>query len=853
MKAGNACIELQGVQEISLITREGKTTAASHTRPPFPVPLTSFVGREQEIASICALLRRPEIRLLTLIGTGGVGKTRLSFQVAACLRKDFADQVYFVSLMEISDPDLVIPTIAWALGLEEVGSRPLLEHVQAFLKERRMLLLLDNFEQVVDAAPALAELLQACPDLKVLATSRAVIHISGEHTFAVPPLTLPDAASLPLTEDLDRYPAITLFSERARAVLPEFLLNKENSAIVAEICIHLDGLPLAIELAAPRLRVLSPKMLLERLSHLLQILTHGMRDAPTRQQTLLNTLEWSYRLLKPHEQRLFRFLSIFAGGCTFSALETAWDLAGHGQEENALLEGVTSLLDKSMLYRSTREAEEPRLLLLRTVREYGRQCLSRTGELAPAQWVHATYYLRLAEEAEPALKGPQPRPWLELLQREHDNLREALCFFIAQGETRKGVEMALRMGKALERFWIIGGHVKEGRDLLEQALKSDQNASAAIRGHALCILATLARYQGDFQVAASACEESLGIFRDLGDPVGSAGSLYRLGYIAWMRGDAATARAYYKESLLVAQGEPCRDVRSEALYCFANLAFFERDTHLARLLIDESLELSRALNDRYNIASALSLLGWIVLLQGDCTVARALQEESLMAARELGNQRGIAHTLSALAEIAYATGDFEQACAYYEESLTIILKLDDRWILAVYLEGLARTAVALGESIWAVQILSAVDALRRIIGASMTAPLEKEVRERALTTLHERLGKRAFAAAWAEGQVMSPEQAIAARHRMRHVAPTSSVEKRPAMKLLQERCLHDDLTQRERDVLRLVAQGLTDAQVAEQLVISPRTVNFHLTSIYRKLQVSSRSAATRYVLEKQLF
>jgi predicted ATPase/DNA-binding CsgD family transcriptional regulator len=848
MKAGNACIELQGVQEISLITREGKTTAASHTRPPVPVPLTSFIGREQEIASICALLRRPEIRLLTLSGTGGVGKTRLSLQVAACLRKDFADQIYFVSLMEISDPALVIPTIAWTLGLEEVGSRPLLEHVQAFLKERRMLLLLDNFEQVVDAAPVLAELLQACPDLKVLATSRAVLHISGEHIFAVSPLALPDAALLPLTEDLDRYPAITLFSERARAVLPDFLLNKENRAIVAAICIHLDGLPLAIELAVPRLRVLSPKMLLERLSHLLQVLTHGMRDAPTRQQTLLNTLEWSYRLLNPHEQRLFRFLSIFVGGCTFSALETAWDLAGHGQEENALLEGVTSLLDKSMLYRSTREAEEPRLLLLRTVREYGRQCLSHTGELAQAQWAHATYYLRLAEEAEPALKGPQPRPWLELLQREHDNLREALCFFIAQG-----AEMALRMGKALERFWIIGGHVKEGRDLLEQALKADQNASAAIRGHALCILAALARYQGDFQAATAACEESLSIFRGLDDPVGIAGSLYRLGYVAWTRGDAATARAYYEESLLIAQGEACRDERSEALYCFASLAFFECDTRLARLLIDESLALSQALNDSYNITAALSLLGWIVLLQGDCAHARALQEESLQAARAVGNQRSIAHILSALAEIAYRTDDFEQACAYYEESLTIILKLDDRWILAVYLEGLARTAVALGESIWAVQILSAVDALRRIIGASMTAPLEKDVRERTQATLHERLGKHAFATAWAEGQAMSPEQVVVARHCTLHVAPISSAEKRPAMKMLRGRSLHDDLTQRERDVLCLVAQGLTDAQVAEQLVISPRTVNFHLTSIYRKLQVSSRSAATRYVLEQQLF
>jgi predicted ATPase/DNA-binding CsgD family transcriptional regulator len=842
------------MQERSLKSLKGEVTA-SRGWPSLPVQLTSFIGREQEITTVCELFRRPEIRLLSLIGTGGVGKTRLALQVATRLSKDFADQVCFVSLMEVSDPELVVSTIAKTLGLQELGSQPILELLKAFLKEKHLLLLLDNFEQVIEAAPALVDLLVACSNLKILATSRELLRVSGEYTFFVTPLALPDLARLPEKEELLLYPSITLFLERARAVLPEFSLNEENARVISEICIHLDGLPLAIELAVPRLRLLSPQIILERLDQRFQVLTYGMRDAPGRQQTLQNTLEWSYRLLNPREQQLFRCLSIFVGGCTLQALESIWELAGHLQEEELVLEGVASLLDKSMLYRSIRAAEEPRLLLLRTVREYGLQRLSLTGELEQVQWAHATYYLALAEEAEPELKGSHPRPWLERLQREHDNLREALCFLIAHegNEASMGTEMALRLGKALERFWMIGGHVKEGRDLLERALKRSRGGPPAIRGHALCIFAVLTRYQGDYHVANEACEESLAIFRELGDPVGIANSLYRLGYVTWMRGDAARARTYYEESLEIAQGKACKDARSETLYYFAYLAFFQRDAQLARLLIEESLDLSRELGDQYNIAIALNLLGWISLLQEDIIAARMLQEESLATSRELGNQRGIAHALSALGEIASMMGDFAQACERYEEGLALLIWLDDRLTVAFYLEGLARAAVTLGEAIWAVHLLSTAQALRQGMGAPMTTPLERDVREEILSTLHDLLNERVFADAWAQGQAMSPEQAVAARHLSTQTASLSPEEKQSVMSIPSPRSLHDDLTPREREVLRLVAQGLTDAQVAERLVVSRRTVNFHLTSIYRKLEVSSRSAATRYVLKHHLF
>ncbi|HET8842136.1 MAG TPA: tetratricopeptide repeat protein [Ktedonobacteraceae bacterium] len=823
--------------------------------PTLPVQLTSFVGREWEIARVCELLMSPDIRLLTLIGTGGVGKTRLGLQVATRLGRDFADGVCFISLMETNDPDMVLPTIAKILGLEDLGSQPILEHLKAFLRQKHLLLLLDNFEQVTDAAPALAKLLEACPGIKILATSRAVLYISGEHTFLVSPLELPDLARLPEQEELLHYPAITLFLERTRSILPDFSLNEENGRTIAAICVHLDGVPLAIELAVPRLRLLSPAMLLERLDHRFEVLTHGMRNMPGRHQTLQNTLEWSYRLLSPREQQLFRTLSVFVGGCTLDAIEKVWEFAGYLQEEESVLEGVSSLLDKSMLYRSNPMMVESRLCLLRTIREYGLQRLAFTGEVEQVQWAHATYYLEIAEETELKLKGPHPRPWLEFLEREHDNLREALCFLIdrAEREENRGSEMALRLGKALERFWIIGGHVKEGREFLERALRKKQGVSPALRGNALCIMSTLARYQGDFHRAIAACEESLTIFRELDDPSGIANSLYRLGYAVWMQGDPAAARKRYEESLAIAQGEQCRNARSEALYCFASLAFFQKDAPLARQLIEESLGLSRALNDQYNIASALSILGWVELIQKNVAAARNLQEESLLAHRELGNQRGTAHTLSALGEIDYIAGNFAQARERYEESLAIILRLDDRWILSVYLEGLARVAAGQDRSVWAVHLLSAADALRQIIGAATTTPLESNARKQALTTLQDLLGEQTFAVAWAEGQMMSPEQAIESPASSPQAVALSALQKSSGKNVFPSHALHDDLTQREKEVLRLVARGLPDVQVAEQLVISRRTVNFHLTSIYRKLEVSSRSAATRYALESHLF
>ena len=874
---------------LPVLSSASPAVAQQVSKHTLPAHLTPLLGREQEVAAACTLLRRPEVRLVTLTGTGGIGKTRLAVRIATEVLADFPDGVFFVSLAPISNPALVIPTIAQTFTLRETADQPPLEHLKTYLREKHLLLLLDNFEQVLEAAVLLTELLQACPSLKMVVTSRFVLHVSGEHEFSVPPLALPDLTQLPEIEALPQYAAVALFLQRTRAIKPQFQLTDTNARVVAEICVRLEGLPLAIELAAARVKLFHPQALLARLSQRLTVLRSGARDAPVRQQSLRNTITWSYELLNAGEQRLFWRLSVFVGGCTLEAIEAVCAAPDKSNGAGWVLDGVASLIDKSLLQQTEQEDGEPRFVMLETIREYGLERLTASGEMEDTQWAHTAYYLMLAEGAESELKGPQQVVWLERLEREHDNLRAALRWSMEQGEAGHSMERALRLGGALGELWIVHGHWSEGRTFLERALAGSEGVMASVRAKALEAAAILAQCQDDSDRAAALCEESLALYRGLGDIAGIALSLYLLGSItrdrsnfaaacslieesltlyrevgdtraiasslsrlAWVahdQGEYAKARSLGEESLALFKEVDDKGNIASSLFQLACVIFVQGDFATARPLLEEALALFRELADKEGIAHCFYLSGWLALSQGDAAMARSLEEESLVLYKEIGTPWGVAMSLSLLGRVAAVQGDQAAARALSQESLAFAGK-GDKALIAFCQEGLAGVVAAQGEPAWAARLWGAAETLREVIRAPIPS-VERANYERSVAAARERLGEQAFTTAWAEGRALSLEQALAAQGpgTMPSAAPTEPSTAPPAPRAST---YPDGLTAREVEVLRLVAQGLTDAQVAEQLVISPRTVNTHLKSIYGKIQVTSRSAATRYAIEHQL-
>jgi non-specific serine/threonine protein kinase len=774
----------------------------------------------REIAELCGLLQQPDVRLLTLTGSGGSGKTRLALAVASSSQDAFADGACFVDLAPVSDAVLVPTAIVSALSLPGAGSPAVGDDIRGYaaagrsgageapltvltstLRHRQLLLVLDNFEQVLDAAPQVDTLLQACAELKILVTSRSALRLEGEHEFPVPLLALPDLEHLPSSAELMDYEAVALFVQRARAVQPHFALTDAHAAAVAEICVRLDGLPLAIELAAARIRLLPPQALLGRLGNRLDLLTGGARNAPTRQQTLRAALDWSYGLLTPEEQKLFAHLSTLVGAWTFEAAEAVVERDAAGPD---LLDGLASLMDKSLLRQVETPEGEGRFSMLGTIRDYASERLDASGEAPFAKRRHVAFFLAVAEEAAPHLHGPRQAEWLARLEQEHDNLRQALIWALESGDA----PTAVRLGAALWRFWWILGHLGEGQRWLAGVLKSSQALSASVRIRALSgawgiMSHALPTDPDSYAQAHTFFSESLDLCRELGDALGVALSLGNLGQVATGRGD-------------LEHGIP---------------------------LLEESLLLLRELGDRERIASALSNLGTAALQAGNTARAEELLQESLAIRRELNDRPAVAASLTSLAHAAASRGDQRAASALLADALNLSRQLGANPVVAEAIDELARLALASEKTEQAARLFGAAAGFRKASGVLLSSAAQQAL-EQDVEAARATLGDEGFAAAWAAGGALSREAVVAQALAVLTASPItvrSAAADRTA-----------PLTAREVQVATLIARGKTNREIAEELIIAEGTTERHVANILAKLAFNSRSQVAAWAAERGL-
>jgi len=763
-----------------------------HAPHRLPIPATPLVGRERETALARTLLLRPHVRLLTITGPGGIGKTRLSLQIASNLVDAYEDGVRFIPLAAVSDASLVAASLADALGVRETGGGSVRERLVEALRESETLLVVDNFEHLLAAAPFLTELLETCPRLRFLVTSRTLLRVAGEHALPVPALAVPDGD--PPLARLVESPAVQLFTDRAQAVRPSFELTENTAPIVAEICRLLDGIPLAIELAAARVTHLSLTSLQERLQQRLPLLTGGARDRPDRHRTMRDAIAWSYELLAPEEQGLFRRLAVFAGGFAGEAAEALFGPTGVGTEKwdgdatpMSVLEGIAALVDASLLHHELGSEGAARYRMLETIREFAAEQLAETGEGQMTFGAHAGYFLAFAEQHSSSRFLPHDQRLLLHLAPEQTNLRAALVWLAAHGEAAEFARLAIALGW----FWYLKGHLEDCRAWLERALSRGEALPAAVRFELGILLGLTAMEQDELARARQVMSECLALARAADDAPGIVQAQIVLACLALIEG------AYEQATTLL----------EEALACARSLP----DPRLATWLANV----------------ALANLGVAALSLGRLAAAASFHEAALAGQRAGGDIWGELLSLVDLGDVALSQGDEERAAAYFREGLALAHTYGEQRAIADTLEGLG-FAETIPRPSYAVQLFAAAERLREATGIAVRGLLERAAYERGVAAARKALGDEAFAAAWAAGRALPLAEAIVA-------ALTPGVA--PAL------APSGPFTPRETEILQLLVTGMPDRAIAEALFISVRTVENHVNRILTKLHVRTRTAA----------